>query len=75
MLIELCDLHQLFAVITEHKRSFFSVLVSSCLSFLSVALSLFHTHTHSHTQNLSSSDPLCTAADVIYPQLGCGVFG
>lgn len=28
-----------------------------------------------HAQNLSSSDPLCTAADVIYPQLGCGVFG
>lgn len=52
MLIELCDLHQLFAVITEHKRSFFSVLVSSCLSFLSVALSFSHTHSHTHTKPL-----------------------
>lgn len=60
----LCDLHQLFAVSAGHRRSFFSFL--SVFLFLSLS---------SHTHNLSSSDPLCTAADVIYPQLGCGVFG
>lgn len=38
----------------------------SFLPFLFLSLSFF-------APNLSSSDPLCTAADVIYPQLGCGV--